>query len=653
MVALDLKTLVGLIKSAGPTQEHQKAFGRTFVGSLVGQATFFVLMMLIYVAAIVLLQKYAFDDLKALYTSIDVYAFWSILLMPFIFILLFSLLPTTWQALRERRLEALIIGGDLQFKPGYFRLYPYGAADRDTFRRLDDAESAVAGWLNSAKASVLYFSGASGVGKSSLLAANVLPQLRDDGWRVIETRLFGDPTEHLREAILSADNRHTKVSTAKLPLRNLFERIMDARRKGRGAHMLLVIDQFEEFLILRSEQEHRSFAEFVSDLTKRPIEGLKILLVFRSDYRPLVFKLELPTPIMGLNWQELAPYDRGQATTFLQSGGRQLSSEAIDKLFRGLDRIEDAPGMYRPITLNMIGMVLERMGRQFEGDPGRLIQSYLTTCIMTGDSRDFAKPLLTQLITDVGTKDPRSEKDLTKLTGFEVWQVRATLADLARLGLVRGLEGTTLVWEVAHDFLARIIGQLIGRLRPSTWQRARPLIAPLMLIGWLALAVFALPYWTTMRQRIAEEELRGLGASLSGSESHGITVAFSGELMNEILVKAAPHIATLRATGVALYHFRNTDRSNLTSLDPLKNVKSLRALSVVDFPNITGLEPVRDLPNLQVISVSMVNIKSLEPVSGLHDLTKLTLDTDPYITSLEPLKDLSKLTTLVLSNDTG
>jgi len=201
---------------------------------------------------------------------------------------------------------------------------------------------------------------------------------------------------------------------------------------------------------------------------------------------------------------------RGVATTFLQSGGRELSPQAIDGLFRGLDRIEDAPGMYRPITLNMVGLVLERMGRTLEGDPGRLIQSYLTASITTSESRDFAKPVLAQMITDAGTKEPRSEAELAKLTGFDLWQVKATLADLAQNGLVRRLEAATAVWEIAHDFLARIIGQLIGRLKPTVLQRTRPLVAPAVLLGWVALAALALPYWTTLQERTSETALRHL-----------------------------------------------------------------------------------------------------------------------------------------------
>jgi hypothetical protein len=79
----------------------------------------------------------------------------------------------------------------------------------------------------------------------------------------------------------------------------------------------------------------------------------------------------------------------------------------------------------------MVGLVLERMGRALEGDPARLIQSYLTTCLTKGDARDFAKPVLSRMITDAGTKEPDGEADLAASARLEPWQVKATLSDLA------------------------------------------------------------------------------------------------------------------------------------------------------------------------------------------------------------------------------
>jgi hypothetical protein len=202
--------------------------------------------------------------------------------------------------------------------------------------------------------------------------------------------------------------------------------------------------------------------------------------------------------------------------------------------------------VYRPITLNMVGLVLERMGRTLEGDPGRLIQSYLTACLTTSESRDFAKPLLARMISDAGTKEPRTEADLAKLTGFDPWQVKATLADLARQGLVRQLEAASAVWEVAHDFLARIIGQLIGRLKPSVLQRAQPLVAPLVLMGWIALAALALPYWMTIQERTAEQALRELGARFGWAESGGGLAVDFKPSNDATLIKAAPYLQRIR-----------------------------------------------------------------------------------------------------------
>src|SRR6202022_81980 len=134
------------------------------------------------------------------------------------------------------------------------------------------------------------------------------------------------------------------------------------------------------------------------------------------------------------------------------------SEEVLDALFHGLDRIEEARGIYRPITLNMVGLILERMGLKLDEDPGRLIQRYLLDCLSSSEGHEFARPLLEHMITDAGTKEPQTESALVDLTGLERWQVVSALTGLGAQGLVRRLEGAEPTWEVSHDFLARIIG---------------------------------------------------------------------------------------------------------------------------------------------------------------------------------------------------
>jgi hypothetical protein len=506
MGGLDTKQVEPFIKELSPPEELKKTFYQTFFGSLMGQTFFFMGLLAIYFAVVALLYSYAKTPLQAFRDDLGPFWFWGILAAPLACILLFQTLPTGLRALREKRLKAMAIGGVP--KPGYFRLQPYGASDHDSFKRLDGADREVLSWLKSAKSSLLYLSGASGVGKSSLLSAAVLPGLRDAGWIVVESRLFGDPVERLRAALLEAKGLFKRKPADKLSLAEVLRSAAEATARTHAAPLLLVIDQFEEFLILHDEPGRAAFASLLSDLAKNPIDRLKLLLVFRSDYQPLVFKLALPPLAPGENWYMLSPYGKGEAKFMLQGSGRELSPTALDALFRGLDRIEDARGLYRPITLNMIGLVLEAMGGTLRGDPSKLIQTYLTDSLTASPSRDFVKPLLAKMITDAGTKEPHTEAELVDRTHFEPWQVKATLADLARRGLVRRLEGAEAGWEIAHDFLARTIGQLIGRLKPTLVERTRPLVAPVVLVGWIILFAAVLPFSRVLQLQAAEKALR-------------------------------------------------------------------------------------------------------------------------------------------------
>jgi hypothetical protein len=497
---VDLKAVTEVAKALGPTKEHRQQFGRTFIGTLLGQATAFLLMLVVYVVALVLISKFAVSDLQSLQTAVGKNWFWILAIIPFICIVLFSLVPTLWRAARERRLKEKVISGETHFKPGYFRLYPYGASDFGKFERLDGAGLKILNWLKSSPKSLLYLSGGSGIGKSSLLAADVLPKLALEDWAIIQVRLIGDAMVRVREALVNAPGLFVRRPSGDLSLRDIFQRAAETRKRDQKPTLMLVVDQFEEFLILQNETARAPFAQFLREIVRDPIDGIRILLIFRSDYRALVFKLELPPLVAGENWQELAPYGRGEATAFIQGGGRLLSAEALDELFKGLDRIDGTPGLYRPITLNMVGLVLERMGQTIEGDPAQLVQRYLRDCLIGSESRDFAKPVLTHMITDAGTKEPRSEKVLVALTGFQSWQVQASLADLSERGIVRKLEVQDPVWEIAHDFIARLLGQLIGRIKQSLIVRAQPFIAPAVLAAWIAFIPLAVIFWSANTQ---------------------------------------------------------------------------------------------------------------------------------------------------------
>jgi internalin A len=407
------------------------------------------------------------------------------------------------------------------------------------------------------------------------------------------------------------------------------------------APLLLIIDQFEEFLLLNKAEQRAAFTEFLQQLAVKPIDGLHLLLVYRSDYRPLIFKLALPPPTLGKNWVEIAPYDRGEATEFLQGGGRHFSEEALDALFRGLDHIEEARGIYRLITLNMVGLILERMGQTLEGDPGRLIQRYLLDCLGAGEGHEFARPLLEQMITDAGTKEPRTESALIDLTGLERWQVVSALTGLGAQGLVRKLAGAEPTWEVSHDFLARSIGRLLGRFKPSLFGRVQPFVAPVALSLWLASMVLFVPIWM---QRSGEQRVE---KSFSLKHDNGVYAlkASDRRFDDEQLSRVIPDLTLL--SGSLNVDLSSTQVANIDALRKLKSLTSLNLSST----QVSNIDALKELKSLTSLNLSHTKIANIDALKELKSLTNLNLSYT-QVSNIDALKELKSLTSLDLTMST-
>jgi len=187
-----------------------------------------------------------------------------------------------WQAERKRRAAAALAVKTEAVQEGYFRIGPYldTAADRQKFDRADRVHEKVLEWIKRAGTLPLYLTGGSGSGKSSFLNAYVLPALRDAGWTVVEARAWQDPEAALGDALGKlAAPRKGKAAEA----RSLRERLEAAARQAKGG-LLIVLDQFEEFIILADSEKQKAFAAVLDNLRAEPIAGLKLVLALRSDY---------------------------------------------------------------------------------------------------------------------------------------------------------------------------------------------------------------------------------------------------------------------------------------------------------------------------------------------------------------------------------
>ena len=112
--------------------------------------------------------------------------------------LLVFVLPGWLRRRRDHILEEWAVKG--QPRHGYFRLVPYEEADHQRFRRDDETHVLVLEWLRRAPEPLLYLTGRSGTGKSSLLSAYVLPKIQEgeSPTRTVTLRASGDVVTTLR-----------------------------------------------------------------------------------------------------------------------------------------------------------------------------------------------------------------------------------------------------------------------------------------------------------------------------------------------------------------------------------------------------------------------------------------------------------------------
>jgi hypothetical protein len=167
-------------------------------------------------------------------------------------ILFFEVLPAWWQRRRDRSLIDWAIRGITE--PGYFRTTPYTSdhQDRARYRRADHAHVEVRDWIRVAPTGLLYLTGMSGTGKSSLLGAYVLPELEAGTPRYVtlSIRSFGEPLRDLLDALRQPGVIY-KQPPKDLPkdLPSLLRRV-DEKLKSENRRLLVVVDQFDEFIIL-------------------------------------------------------------------------------------------------------------------------------------------------------------------------------------------------------------------------------------------------------------------------------------------------------------------------------------------------------------------------------------------------------------------
>ncbi len=329
--------------------------------------------------------------------------------------------------------------------------------------------------------------GSSGAGKSSAVAAGLLPRLRSEGdWLIPRFRPGSQPFHALATVLLpllepDLDETERLISITRLAdallareisLIHIVDRLLE--KSDQGARVLLIADQFEELYTLCPDIEVRQgfldeLLDAVHSAAGQPPARLVLLLTLRADFmgqalthRPFADELKEGALLLGpMNREELqaaiekpaekqgAAFEAGLVPRILDDVGAEpgnlpLLEFALTLLWDQMDQ-----GWMTHAAYDEIGRVDGALSRHAD-------EVYLR---LQEEEQEQARRVIVQLVQPgEGTEDTRRIAKRADLVGV-AWTLVQRLAD-ERL-VVTGLDesGSETV-EVVHEALIRSWGQL-------------------------------------------------------------------------------------------------------------------------------------------------------------------------------------------------
>lgn len=290
--------------------------------------------------------------------------------------------------------------------------------------------------------------GPSGIGKSSLLRAGVLPALRAGAlpgstqWRQVLLRPGKHPADELDRALRG--------------------RVDDAvARLRRGERLVVAIDQLEElFTVCEAEGERREFLETLVAAAADHERRVLLLCTLRADFYGRLSAYPLFAELLTRSHALVGPMDRHELREVIERPAARAGLEVEDRLVEVLvDEVADEPGSLPLLSTTLLELWQARDGRVL-----RLLDYRATGGVRSGVARlaeaayrrlsaseqRVARDLLLRLA-DIGEGAPERRlvplAEIRALTGAE--RVLGALTD-ARLLTVGA--GTV---ELSHEALLR------------------------------------------------------------------------------------------------------------------------------------------------------------------------------------------------------
>ncbi|WP_437900495.1 nSTAND1 domain-containing NTPase [Sorangium sp. So ce124] len=334
---------------------------------------------------------------------------------------------------------------------------------------------------------LLAIAGASGVGKSSLVRAGVIPALKrsGEGWEALVVRPGREPMAVLADLFdhpgvtLNTDVRALSPQGGAAMRGALIQRLRAepgllgaALRGGAGRaqkRLVLFIDQFEELFTLGAPAvEREAFLACLAGIADDASSPLRVVLSVRSDFLERMAEHEHFMAIMTRGLVFLRPMGREGLREALMSPVEAARHEIEDAaMIEGiLDALQTTRGALPLLQFTAARLwemrdrgrkLLTRASYEALGGVAGALASHADTVLagMSGHRAKLARVVLERLVTPERTRAVASLGELCELPGDrgEIERVVELLADARLLAIETGSDRAGSTVEIVHESL--------------------------------------------------------------------------------------------------------------------------------------------------------------------------------------------------------
>lgn len=335
---------------------------------------------------------------------------------------------------------------------------------------------------------VVLLLGESGIGKTSLVHAGLIPTLTTMGWRAVYTRPLGLPSTDITHQLLA-----TIFEGQPFYKGSLVPLLGEVSGAIQGQHLILIVDQFEDILLSRDQNEVDNLLSDLRIIRTIHPPSVSVLLSYRSDLegRLGTFWQSISGSPIGLPRFYLRGVTIGDAWKSLEIASSSLGTklklrpeeeERIRKDLVSQSNALGCLGIYPPyiqMALDHFWTSSHELKYEFRsyqdiGGMEGIISGYLSRQLnYAQDSQGKISAILVSLVRSYGVKAQKELAEISADTGLTERDCDQAIEKLIDLRLVRHIPP---YYEISHDFIARRIANELVDSEEREFKRFRELL---------------------------------------------------------------------------------------------------------------------------------------------------------------------------------